>query len=392
MATRRGNNEGSVYKTDDGRWRASIDLGYHNGKRVRKLLSGQTRAEVAEKLTAALRSHQQGFNIAPERLTVEAWMMRWLEAHRPPVVRPKTYAAYETLTRCHLIPGLGKTQLAKLQPQDVREFMREKTDAGFSAKTVRHLRATLRAALNVAVHDGLVARNCAAMVKPPRIEKTELKVFGPAEANLFLDAIRGHRWEALFATTLALGLRQGEILGLRWQDIDFDQNMLTVRHALQRVDGKLQLVEPKTEKSHRSIALPQVAVSALYSHRARQEGEKALAGSRWKESGLVFTTTVGTPVDQRRLLTHFHAIVQTAGLPDIRFHDLRHSAATLLLAQGVHPRIVMEILGHSSISLTMNTYSHVIPAMQRAAADQMDAVLNPVAANLAATPETKRLH
>jgi integrase len=229
-------------------------------------------------------------------------------------------------------------------------------------------------------------------VKPPRVEKADLKVFGPVEASKFLEAIREHRWEALFATALALGLRQGEILGLRWGDIDFTQCKLTVKHALQRVDGKLQLVEPKTDKSRRSIALPQVAVSALYAHRSQQEQEKALAGSRWMESGLVFTTTVGTAVDQRRLLTHFHAIVRTAGLPDIRFHDLRHSAATLLLAQGVHPRVVMEILGHSSISLTMNTYSHVIPVMQRAAADQMDEVLNPVAAKLAASQEAKRLN
>jgi integrase len=185
-----------------------------------------------------------------------------------------------------------------------------------------------------------------------------------------------------------LGLRQGEILGLAWSDIDFEARTITVRQALQRVKGKdgkgtLTLVEPKTFRSCRVLVLPQLAVSGLAEHHRRQSEERCFAGERWSEKGLVFTTSVGTPLDQRNLLRTFYAIQATGGLPEIRFHDLRHSAATLLLAQGVHPRFVMELLGHSTITLTMNTYSHVLDDMKRETASKMDDALNPLAVKLA---------
>ena len=171
------------------------------------------------------------------------------------------------------------------------------------------------------------------------------------------------------------GLRQGEALGLRWADVDLDQGKLRVSQALQVVSGKFHFVEPKSERSKRTIALPQIAVSAVRRHRARQIQERLLSGSRWQDSDLVFTTTVGTPIHPRNLVRHFHRTLERAGLPRKRFHDLRHTCASLLLAQGVQPRVVMEILGHSQISLTMDTYSHVIPGLQEDAANQMDAIL-----------------
>ncbi len=191
---------------------------------------------------------------------------------------------------------------------------------------------------------------------------------------------------------MALGLREGEVLGLRWQDVNLDGATAVVRYQLQRIDKKLTLTEPKTKKSRRPITLPAVAVAALRAHQMRQEQEKMLAGTRWRETGMVFTTTIGTLLDARNMLREFYRVIRKpdSKLVGLRFHDLRHSFATMLLTQGVHARIVMEMLGHSTIALTMNTYSHVIPALQREAANTIDDILNPVATSLATTkPQEK---
>ena len=197
----------------------------------------------------------------------------------------------------------------------------------------------------------------------------------PKQARTFLEAVKGDRLEALYRVALALGLRKGEALGLRWQDADLDGAQLRVRYSMQRIEGKLQLVETKTKRSRRTISMPVSVVSALRLHRARQLQERLLAGAKWQDSSLIFTTTIGTPIDGRNVNRHFNAILKEAGLPKKHFHDLRHTCASLLLAQGVHPRVVMEILGHSTIGMTMNTYSHVIPALQQDAAALMDALL-----------------
>lgn len=392
MAKRRGNKEGSIYQDKDGRWRAAVDLGSRNGKRCRKLLSGQTRAEVATKLTAALRAEQLGLPIAPERQLVGTFLVRWLEDVAKRNTRPKTFAFYRDIVTIHLGPWLGKYTLSQLGPQHVQAFMNAKLEAGLSPRTVKHLRDTLRNALNVAMKWNLVVRNAAALVNPPRREKQPVRGFTAEEAHQFLETIRGHRLESLFSVTLSLGLRQGEILGLHWSDVDLENGMLNVRQQLQRIDGTLRLVELKTEKSRRAINLPQVAISALGAHLVRQAEEKQFAGARWVETGMVFTTRIGTMLDRRNLLRAFYGIVKNSGMRKFRFHDLRHSAATLLLVQGVHPRAVMELLGHSDFATTMNIYSHVIPAVKKDVADQMDAILKPVASTLASSDASKKLN
>jgi integrase len=223
----------------------------------------------------------------------------------------------------------------------------------------------------------MVTRNVARLAEPPRVPRREVRPLSPVEARRFLDAIRADRLEALYLVALGIGLRQGEILGLAWSDIDFEGATVTVRHALQRIDGRLELVEPKSATSLRVVALPGIVLDALRAHRTRQLEDRLLAGSRWRDDprGLVFTTTVGTPMDGIAVTRRFQAVLAGAGLRRQRFHDLRHACASLLLARGVAPRVVMETLGHSQMSLTLNTYSHVIPALGRAAADQMDAVL-----------------
>lgn len=374
---RRGHDEGSIYQREsDGKWVAAVNLGYGpDGKRKRKVIYGKTRKEVSEKLKIALRDQQQGFPIAVERQTVSQFLDKWLQDSVKPTVRSKTYDSYGQIVRLYIAPALGKIQLAKLSPQQVQAFLNAKLESGLSPRTVQYCHAILRRALGQAYKWAQVPRNVATLVDPPRVRRHEVQPFTPDQARAFLASIQGDRLEALYTVALSLGLRQGEALGLRWSDVDLERGMLTVRMALQRVGGKLQLVEPKTERSRRTLRLPQVTLAALKAHRVRQLEERLLAGAQWQDSGLVFTSTIGTPMEPRNAFRRYQEALSRAGLPHFRFHDLRHTAATLLLAQGVHPRVIMEILGHSQISLTMNTYSHVVPALGDEAATRMDRAL-----------------
>jgi integrase len=227
----------------------------------------------------------------------------------------------------------------------------------------------------------MVHYNAAAMVSPPRGTRREARALSPEEARCLLDAARGDRLEALYSVALAMGLRQGEALGLKWGDIDLDTGVLRVRRASQRIPHQgTQLVETKTPRSRRALVVPPIVISALRAHRARQAMERLAAGDHWVDLDLVFPSERGTLADGPNVTHRFHKLLKRAELPPMRFHDLRHACASLLLVQGVHPRVVMEALGHSQISLTMNTYSHVLPALQREAADRMEAILSADAA------------
>jgi integrase len=372
---KRGQREGSIYKRKDGRWAAALNLGYQNGRLKRKMFYGKTRKEVADKLSDAQGHIRKGLPVVNDRLTVGEFLNKWLEEVARPSVRAITHRTYSELVKHHLAPALGKKQLAKLSPQDVQSFLNEKLKSNLSPKTVKHLNDTLRAALNIALKWGLVHRNVATLVNPPRIQRQEMKVFTPDQAKVFLDYVKGHRLEALFWLALTLGLRRGEILGLHWSDVDIDAGTLRVNQALLRVNGKLLLSEPKTEKSRRALPLPSLLIASLRAHRSRQLEERLRAGEHWQQTDFVFTTQIGTPIEPRNLNRTFDALLKNAGLSRIRFHDCRHTAATILLSQGVSPRTIMEILGHSQISLTLNTYSHVLPEMTREAVSVMDTVL-----------------
>jgi integrase len=238
------------------------------------------------------------------------------------------------------------------------------------------MHSVLRAALNQALRWRMVHYNAATMVSTPRVTRREVPALTPADARLLLDAARGDRLEALYSVALALGLRQGEALGLKWADINLETGVLRVRRASQRVPHHgTQLVETKTERSRRTLVMPPIVIGALCAHRGRQVVERLAAGERWVDLDLVFPSERGTLADGPNVTHRFHKLLKRADLPSMRFHDLRHACASLLLVQGVHPRVVMETLGHSQISLTMNTYSHVLPALQRDAADKMEAIL-----------------
>jgi integrase len=353
-----------------------VTLGYERGKRKRKSFYGDTRKEVQEQLTKALRDIQQGTPIANERQTVGEFLQQWLEESVKGKKEPKTHASYAQLIRLHLTPELGRIVLAKLSPRDVQDFINRKQACGLSPRTVQYLHAVLRAALNRALRWGLVSRNVATLVDVPHVRRQPTRFLPPEDAKRLLESIRGDRLEALYTVALAIGLREGEALGLRWQDVNLETGVVTIQVGLQRVEGRLRLKNLKTDHSRRSIALPEFAITALRTHRARQLAERMQAGELWADHGLVFTTSLGRPLDSRNVVRRFKRALEQAGLPDQRFYDLRHTCASLLLVQGVHPRVVMEILGHSQISLTMNTYSHVAPQLQDDAARRMDDLLS----------------
>jgi len=373
--SKRGQNEGSIYKRKDGRWAGAVSLGYVGGKLKRKAVYGGTRREVQDRMTVILRDQLRGIPAIGERQTLADFLERWLSDVVRPSVRPRTHTSYEQLVRLHLKPALGRLPLVKLTPEHVQQFMNDKLGAGLSARTVQYLRAVLRRALSQALRWNLVARNVATLVDPPKAKRKAVRVMSPDEVSLFLDAAKGQRFEPLLIVAISTGLRQGELLGLRWEDVDLPASVIHVRHAVQRINSKLTLTEPKTERSRRTIRLPQIAAKALQTQRARQNEERLAAGGRWNDLGFVFGTSIGTPLDARNLTRHFARVLTRAGLPRLKFHSLRHSCASLLLTQHVPARAVMELLGHSEIRLTMDTYSHVMPQLMTEAANAMDDAL-----------------
>ncbi|MGH7876608.1 MAG: tyrosine-type recombinase/integrase, partial [Candidatus Dormibacteraceae bacterium] len=270
-----------------------------------------------------------------------------------------------------LIPILGKIRLERLSAGEVEYLLRAKRQAGQSPRTVFHLRAVLRSALNHARRQELIFKNVAELAQPPRVPHRPVKPLDPEQAGRLLEAAKGDRLSALYSVALALGLRQGEILGLRRDEVDLTAGTMHVVHGLQRIGGEMRLVEVKTRGSHRTLHLPESILGELREHRQRQNEER-LAARYWEDSGLVFTTEYGAPLDGDRMRRHFLQLLEKAGLPRMRFYDLRHSCASLLLAQGVPLRSIMELLGHSSIALTANTYTHLLPALQKETAQAWD--------------------
>jgi len=380
--SRRGNQEGSVrWRPNENRWQGQIMLA---GKRL--YVYGSTRKAVLEQFDKVREVHNLGLPVNAGKEPLEKFLTRWLEDSVKARCRPRTYALYRQQIEAHVIPTIGKIALDKLTPQEIQQrLIAAKLAGGLSGRTVRHIRAVLRSALSQAEKWLLVPRNVAKLTEPPRRKKAEVGVFAPAQANRFVRSCEAHRFGALYVAMLALGLRLGEALGLAWVDVEIDKRSVFVRRALQRVksdDGStaLQLVEPKSDTSYRLVSIPASVVPLLVKHRATQNRERLIAGERWKDQGLVFTSTIGTPLDERNVRREFYALSKVHDLPRIRLHDLRHSCATILLAAGEHPKVVQAILGHSSVQLTLDTYSHLLPDLQltERAAARLDDVLRQV--------------
>ena len=376
MPRRRGNNEGSIYQRNDGRWVAVVSCQDFHGRTKRKYIYGKSRKVVKDKLIKNLSDQHKGLLVAPETQTLGDFLARWLEDSVKGSTSERTHESYACVVRKHIVPILGYIPLQNLQPHQIQYLYRKKREEGLT-RTVQLIHAVLHRALNMAMKWNMVQRNVADAVDRPKFPRREMKVLNQDEANRLLKAAQGGPLYALYVLAIACGLRQGELLGLKWKDFDQEAGTLHIQRQVQWVKGKAQFKEPKTSKSRRTVMLPQVAVKALQKHRAVQAEQRLANGNRWQDQGLIFTSEVGTAINQSNLLSKsFYPLREKAEVPKIRFHDLRHTAATLLLQQGVHPKIVQERLGHSQISLTLDTYSHVLPTMQQEAADKMDAILD----------------
>ena len=366
-----------IVRGDDGRWHAWLSMGVKSGgQRDRRHVSGRTRAEVARKLRALQAKRDAG--VVPDAgrsPTVAAWLDHWLDNIAAHKVRPKTLQGYRGMVGYRVAPALGHHRLDRLQPEHVEAFYGSLKAEGLSSSTALQCHRILSRALKVAMQRGRVSRNVCTLVDAPSLTRTEIQPLSAGEARQLLDAANGSRNAARWSVALSLGLRQGEALGLAWDAVDLDAGVLTVRQALQRLAGHgLVMVEPKSVAGWRSIALPAPLVEGLRAHRTAQREERLRAGSEWQDNGLVFTQPNGKPVDPRTDNRAWKALLRDAGVRDARLHDARHTAATLLLLQGVDDRVVMEILGHSQLSMTAR-YQHVMPELARDAAERMGKAL-----------------
>ncbi len=340
MARRRSHGEGAIYRrASDKRWVGALDLGYGGGKRRRKTVYGNTEREVVAALRDLRRSADAGRDHTLATPTMTEWFDQWQRMKKADGLRASTLRFYAQLIDAHIKPDLGRKRLDKLTASDIRNLISAKTDSHLSPATVGHILRLLRNTLGEAERLDMVARNVAKSVRMPRIPEHQVEALDVQQARRLLAVIEGHRLSALFSTALVLGLRRGEVLGLSWTDLDFEAGTVRVRHSLQRLDGSLKLVPPKTRASVGRLAAPPGLMKMLAKHRVQQRAERLALGSDWPGLDLVFTSTVGTPLEPRNVSREWDAVRREADLPNLRFHDLRHSCATILTALGVHPRV-----------------------------------------------------
>jgi integrase len=336
---------------------------------------GRTRQEVADKLARALSDRTQGLTFDAGILKLSEYLDRWLPDIRD-TIRQRSWERYEQIVRVHIKPALGRVKLKNLTATHARGLYREKLEGGSSPRTVQYIHATLRKALQDAVSDGLVPRNVADGIKAPRPKKKEINPLSPEQARTFLQATHNDRFEALYVLAVQCGLREGELLGLKWDDVDLEAGTLQVRRTLSEPRSGYVFELPKNSKG-RSIKLTQAASDALRGHLERQLEEIDSRGDDYQDQGLIFPSRKGTPMNARNLTSRsFKPILKRAGLPDIRLHDLRHTCATLMLWEGVHVKLVQELLGHATISITLDTYSHLLPGMGDEAAGAMERIFS----------------
>jgi integrase len=376
LSRKRGNGEGTIHRRKDGGWCAQYTV-YTAEGRKRKTIYGKTRVEVAAKLAKALSDREGGLAFDAKNLVLGEYLDLWLEDSVRDTVRATTFERYEQIARLHICPELGPLKLKAVTPAHIRGLYRNKLSSGSSPRTVQYIHVTLHKALKQAVLDGLIPQNAAEAVKPPQVRREEMRPLTPEQVKVLLEAARGDRLEALYLLAVTTGLRQGELLGLKWEDVDLEASKLQVCRTLATAKGGPALTAPKTSKSRRSVSLTRSSVDALKSHLKRQLEEINRAGSLWQENGLIFASEEGQPLKRRNVTNcKFRSLRKRAGLAAIRFHDLRHTCATLLLGRNVNPKIVSEMLGHASIAITLDTYSHVLPNMQNEAAKAMEDALS----------------
>lgn len=376
----RANGDGDVFPRKNKAGKITSYRGAYVGPDgKRRYVSGKNKEDARKALRVARANTDQGLVFDAENLRLGDYLDRWLSDSVSDTVKVTTFERYEQITRLHLMPSLGRLKLKAITPAHVRGLYREKLEAGSSARTVRYIHTTLHKALRQAVMDGLIPRNATEAVKPPQPSREEMHPLTPEQAKHLLQVAHdtGDRLEALYVLAIHTGLRQGELLGLKWDDVDLEDGSLQVRRTLTITKSGPVFTSPKTTGSRRSVKLTSKAIEAVKSHLERQLREIDRVGSLWSENGLIFASETGTPLDRRAVTkSKFKPLLKSATLPEIRFHDLRHTCATLLLTRNVNPKIVSEMLGHSTIAITLDTYSHVLPNMRDQAAAAMEEALS----------------
>lgn len=377
MAGFRGNGEGSIYqRASDGRWLGAISVGRDDrGRLVRKVVSAKTRGEVVRKLRKLQRDLEDGLPAPDTKITVAQLLSQWHDDVLRHQVAPSAVVSYWTVAKHHIIPALGSKKLANLTSADIDRLLSAKLDSGLSVSTVRRIRSVLGQAIDQGIRWGSVNRNVARLSRAPKEQRREGRTLTYEQARRLLKELEGHRHEALYSLMLSTGLRRGEALGLQWRDLDEVARIVSVRRQLKREGGTLVTADTKTARSRRSVNLPRGLVNLLIEHRKRQEEDRVVMDELWTETGFIFTTNFGTPVDPRNLNREFAAICLRAGLDHWHPHELRHSAASLMLASGVKLQVVSEVLGHASIRMTADVYGHILAPDREAAADAMDQAL-----------------
>lgn len=346
------------------------------GKRVHKRVSAPTRKACEALIRDAIQRVETGKASLDDKITVREYLVdRWLPSIAA-TVRPATARRYADIVKNHTIPIIGGIRLAKLTPLDLQRLYADRLATGLSPTTVHHQHAVLHRALGQAVRMRVLDRNVADLVDAPRRAKPDVIAWDVGEVVRVLDVGDETDLAALWRIALLCGLRRGELLGLMWEDLDLDRGTLAVRRGLIRGNGGTwELGAPKTASGRRTIALDATCVAALRKHRAAQNAERLRLGPAWEDHGFVFTNALGGPLHVNALVSRFERLIVAAGVRRIRFHDLRHTCATLALIQGIHPKIVQERLGHANVAMTLDRYSHVTPGLQREAADTMAAAL-----------------
>ncbi|MGW1517781.1 tyrosine-type recombinase/integrase [Streptomyces sp. NPDC002287] len=399
----RANGDGTVYQRKDGRWEAA---GYvlapgNTSKRVR--VYGNTRKEALAKLTERIATSNRGIPVPSAQGSVSAYLTYWLEAVAVHQLRENTHTRYTACVEQHLIPGLGKKKLAKLTAKEVRTWLNQLRTTcqccarGIDARrdqsrccgagaccskrlsplTLAYIHSVLKSALEHAVREEEITRNVARNVRTGTPRPRRFEPLTADEARQLLATARNDRLFALYELALHTGLRKGELLGLQWEDLDLDNGTASIRRTLQRTrTGGLTALPTKTRASERRIALPGECIRSLKERLEAREGEREAAAEGWKDNGLVFSTPAGGPIDPANLNRHFRALLEQAGLRRIRFHDLRHSTATMLLEQGIELVVIKELLGHAHIGVTATVYAHVRLRLQRHAIDALGTALN----------------
>lgn len=372
---KRANQEGSIFQQKNGTWRAQITLG---GKRLS--VSRLSQVECRDWIRKMLNKVDAGLTFKVIQLTFADYLKDWL-ANAKSTVRFTTFEQYEQISRDYVVPQLGNVKVFELRPEHVQHLYATLLQSGSTARTVRMVHCVVHRSLNQAVQMGLIERNPASFVKPPRLKRNEMKFFDEGQVQAFLIAAETEqdRYLALWKVAVTTGMRMGELLGLKWIDLDWAKAYLQVRRQLKVTrGGGFHFAEPKSKAGLRSVVLGQDTLNQLKVHQSQIYEERMQLGDRWQEQDLIFPSRVGTPTRPGKILVRFKRLIKLAGLPEIRFHDLRHTAASLMLNNGIPLIVVSRRLGHAQPSITLNVYGHMIPMMQEQAAELMDKITAPI--------------